>query len=77
MKYVMKKVGSKIVPIVFGEDVIHCSVANRKDCHSAGFVKFGREQDKTVARCFGRSESLRLESKGAADELVLSSYFGF
>jgi hypothetical protein len=77
MKYVMKKVGSRIVPIVFGEAVIHCTVARREECRSAGFVEFVKEQDRMRVRCFGRSESLRLESKGATDELVLSSYFRF
>lgn len=77
MKYVMKKVGPKLVPIVFGEAVIHCSVARKKECHSAGFVKFVQEQGKVFVKCFGRSESLMLDSQGTADEQVISSYFGF
>ncbi len=71
MKYVVTKDGA----IVFSEGIVHAHVARGMVVLGAGFCSIEPELEKSenlVARCFGKSISLGIKSRGREDEEIIN-----
>lgn len=69
MKYVIFKGNGLIHPILFGDHTTHSqiSIAGAEPI-SAGFVRF---DSCGLPHCTGKSDSLKLESRGEVDENII------
>lgn len=67
-------------PVVFGETLTHAEVSwyhkRQYSVVSAGFVGFVPAVEGVKASCYGRSESLNLDSRGEEDEKLINKKFG-
>ncbi len=79
-KYIIVKVGAIELPIVFPELLVHydvaCGLGYRGKVVGAGFCEVGAETDTPFAdyNCFGKSESLNVESRRGVDAEILNKY---
>ena len=79
-KYIIVRQGALELPIVFPDLLVHYDVARdlgyKGKVVAAGFCEVGAESDSPAAdyNCFGKSESLNVESRRSVDAAILNKY---
>lgn len=69
MKYVIFKGNGLVHPVLFGDHTAHSQIkVEGAEPISAGFVRF---DSCGIPHCYGRSDSLNLESRGEKDEDII------
>lgn len=82
MKYVIIQSRGMLYPILFHDNISHdtiippCSALNgERKIFSAGFCSF--DIGTGDVSCFGKSETLKIESKPAYDNLIIQNWIDF
>jgi hypothetical protein len=70
MKYIIVDNEGIELPIIFNEIMNHKDIAGDKEVISAGFCRFIKYGDVDVS-CWGKSISLKKESRGEIDEKII------
>lgn len=73
MKILKYIIGETNIPIIFSNEIIHNTVAQK--ANSAGFliVKYDKILNKFIAKCYGESSSLNIKSANG-DQLIIENY---
>ncbi len=73
MKYVIFKKGPLVEPVLFCDHTSHSAIKlDGAEAISAGFIVFTEKLH--LPHCYGKSDSLKLESRGEEDEDIIRKW---